>query len=71
LSATASARGASSFCSAPSSTNNRDGERDPEMHQTKKGNEWYFGMKAHIGVDSRRKLIHSVAATPRIKARAQ
>jgi len=49
--------------SAPSSTKNRDGERDPEMHQTKKGNEWHFGMRAHIGVDSRHKLIHSVAAT--------
>ena len=48
---------------APSSTKNRDGQRDPEMHQTKKGNQWYFGMKAHIGVDSRTKLIHSVAAT--------
>lgn len=49
--------------SAPSSTKNRDGKRDPEMCQTKKGNQWYFGMKAHIGVDSRSKLIHSVAAT--------
>lgn len=49
--------------SAPSSTKNRTQERDPEMHQTKKGNQWYFGMKAHIGVDSRTKLIHSVAAT--------
>jgi IS5 family transposase len=49
--------------SAPSSTKNQDGERDPEMHQTKKGNEWYFGMKAHIGVDSATKIIHSVAAT--------
>ncbi len=49
--------------SAPSSTKNRTEERDPEMHQTKKGNQWYFGMKAHIGVDSRTKLIHSVAAT--------
>jgi IS5 family transposase len=48
---------------APSSTKNRQKERDPEMHQTKKGNQWYFGMKAHIGVDSRTKLIHSVAAT--------
>jgi len=48
--------------SAPSSTKNRTKERDPEM-QTKKGNQWYFGMKAHIGVDSRTKLIHSVAAT--------
>ena len=49
--------------SAPSSTKNRKKERDPEMHQTKKGNQWYFGMKAHIGVDSQTKLIHSVAAT--------
>jgi len=48
---------------APSSTKNREGKRDPEMHQTKKGNQWYFGMKAHIGVDSRTKLIHSVVAT--------
>jgi IS5 family transposase len=48
---------------APSSTKNKDGKRDPEMHQTKKGNQWYFGMKAHIGVDSKTKLIHSVAAT--------
>ena len=48
---------------APSSTKNKDGERDPEMHQTRKGNQWYFGMKAHIGVDSQNKLIHSVAAT--------
>jgi len=49
--------------SAPTSTKNRQKERDPEMHQTKKGNQWYFGMKAHIGVDSRTKLIHSVTAT--------
>lgn len=49
--------------SAPSSTKNRTKERDPEMHQTKKGNQWYVGMKAHIGVDSRTKRIHSVAAT--------
>lgn len=49
---------------APSSTKNASGERDPEMHQTKKGNQWYFGMKAHIGVDSKEKIIHSVAATP-------
>ena len=48
---------------APSSTKNKDKARDPEMHQTKKGNQWYFGMKAHIGVDSKIKLIHSVAAT--------
>jgi len=50
--------------SAPSSTKNRDGERDPEMHQTKKGNEWHFGMKAHVGVDSRHKLIHTVQVSP-------
>ena len=49
---------------APSSTKNRDKERDQEMRQTKKGNQWHFGMKAHIGVDSRTKLIHSVVATP-------
>lgn len=48
---------------APSSTKNRQKARDPEMHQTKKGNQWYFGMKAHIGVDSKNKLIHSVVAT--------
>ncbi|MGH2375730.1 MAG: IS5 family transposase [bacterium] len=49
---------------APSSTKNADRERDPEMHQTKKGKDWYFGMKAHVGVDKKTKLIHSVAATP-------
>ena len=49
---------------APSSTKNRAKKRDPEMRQTKKGNQWYFGMKAHIGVDARTKLIHSVATTP-------
>ncbi len=48
---------------APSSTKNLSKERDPEMCQTKKGNQWYFGMKAHIGVDSRTKLIHSMAST--------
>jgi IS5 family transposase len=48
---------------APSSTKNSTGERDPEMHQTRKGNQWYFGMKAHIGVDSRAKIIHAVVAT--------
>ena len=46
--------------SAPSSTKNKTGERDPEMHQTKKGNQWYFGMKVHIGVDKDSGLIHSV-----------
>jgi transposase, IS5 family len=50
--------------SAPSSTKNRAKARDPEMHQTKKGNQWYFGMKAHLGIDSRTKLIHAVVATP-------
>lgn len=48
---------------APSSTKNREKARDPEMHQTRKGNQWYFGMKGHVGVDSKTKLIHSVAAT--------
>jgi IS5 family transposase len=48
---------------APSSTKNADGERDPEMHQTKKGNQWYFGMKAHIGVDADSGLVHSVIGT--------
>lgn len=49
---------------APSSTKNAEGSRDPEMHQTKKGNEWHFGMKAHVGVDSQSKVIHSVVVTP-------
>ncbi len=49
--------------SAPSSTKNREQTRDPDMHQTEKGNQWYFGMKAHVGIDSHSKLIHSVAAT--------
>lgn len=49
---------------APSSTKNREQQRDPEMHQTKKGNQWYFGMKAHVGVDSKTKLIHSALVTP-------
>src|SRR5512133_1952072 len=49
---------------APSSTKNANKARDPEMHQTKKGNQWYFGMKAHFGVDSRSKLIHAAVATP-------
>jgi transposase, IS5 family len=48
---------------APSSTKNKDGERDPEMHQTAKGQQWYFGMKAHVGVDSKTKLIHTVLAS--------
>lgn len=49
---------------APSSTKNAEGSRDPEMHQTKKGNEWHFGMKMHVGVDSQSKVIHSVVVTP-------
>src|SRR2546430_9823348 len=53
---------------APSSTKNADKARDPEMHQTKKGNQWYFGMKAHFGVDSRTKLIHAAVATPAKRA---
>ncbi|MEC6746894.1 IS5 family transposase [Pseudomonas qingdaonensis] len=48
---------------APSSTKNKDGKRDPEMHQTKKGNQYYFGMKAHIGVDDKSGLVHSVVGT--------
>jgi IS5 family transposase len=49
---------------APSSTKNKDKGRDPEMHQTRKGNQWFFGMKMHIGADSQTKLIHSVVVTP-------
>lgn len=49
---------------APSSTKNAKGKRDPDMHQTKKGNQWYFDMKAHIGVDSQSGLVHHVHATP-------
>lgn len=48
---------------APSSTKNAKGERDPEMHQTKKGNQWHFGMKAHIGVDADSGLVHTVLGT--------
>ena len=50
--------------SAPSSTKNRDKKRDPDMHQTKKGNQWYFGMKAHIGVDAESGLTHTLVTTP-------
>ncbi|MFM0511700.1 IS5 family transposase [Paraburkholderia sp. RL17-373-BIF-A] len=49
--------------SAPSSTKNGSGTRDPEMHQTKKGNQWYFGMKAHVGVDAESGLVHTVIGT--------
>ena len=52
-----------SIIAAPSSTKNKDGERDPEMHQTKKGNQWHFGMKAHIGVDAESGLVHTVVGT--------
>src|SRR5229473_879490 len=48
---------------APSSTKNRSGERDPEMHQTRKGKQWYFGLKAHIGVDSKHGHVHSVCTS--------
>ncbi len=48
---------------APSSTKNQDGERDPEMHQTKKGNQWHFGMKCHIGIDADSGLVHTVVGT--------
>ncbi len=52
-----------SIITAPSSTKNKQKERDPEMRPAQKGNQWYFGMKAHLGVDSQTKLIHSVVAT--------
>jgi IS5 family transposase len=48
---------------APSSTKNREQSRDPEMHPAKKGKNWYFGMKAHVGVDSKTKIIHTAVAT--------
>jgi IS5 family transposase len=48
---------------APSSTKNREEKRDPEMHQTRKGKQWYFGMKAHVGVDSKTKIVHSAVVT--------
>lgn len=49
---------------APSSTKNADRARDPELHQTKKGNQWHFGMKVHIGADSKSGLVHSASVTP-------
>jgi len=52
-----------SIINASSSTKKRDQARDPDMHQAKKGNQWYFGMKLHIGVDSKTKLVHSAVAT--------
>lgn len=53
-----------SIIDAPSSTKNKSGQRDPEMHQTKKGYQWYFGMKMHIGVDDVSGAIHSLETTP-------
>jgi hypothetical protein len=47
----------------PSSIKNREQSRDPEMHQTRKGKQWYFGMKTHVGVDSKTKIIHTAVAT--------
>ena len=52
-----------SLIEAPSSSKNKAGRRDPEMHQTKKGNQWYFGMKAHIGVDARSGVVHGLCTT--------
>jgi transposase, IS5 family len=48
---------------APTSTKNAQGKRDPEMSSTKKGNQWYFGMKAHVGVDTAHGLVHTVVGT--------
>ena len=53
-----------SFIEAPSSTKNADKKRDPEMHSAKKGNNWHFGMKMHIGVDKATGIIHTVITTP-------
>ena len=53
-----------SIIEAPSSTKNRAGRRDPEMHQVKKGNQYHFGMKLHIGVDAQTGLVHSFSTTP-------
>lgn len=49
---------------APASTKNASGSRDPEMHQTKKGNQWYFGMKIHVGADADSGVVHTVSVTP-------
>lgn len=48
---------------APPSTKNKEGKRDAEMHQPKKGNHWYFGMKAHIGVNAQSGLVHTLVGT--------
>ena len=52
-----------SLIAAPKSTKNQEGKRDPEMHQTKKGNEWYFGMKVHAGVDAGSGYVHTITGT--------
>ena len=52
-----------SLIAAPKSTKNQEGRRDPEMHQTKKGNEWYFGMKVHAGVDAGSGYVHTITGT--------
>jgi len=51
-------------CTRPRRPRTEKQQRDPEMHQTKKGNQWFFGMKAHVGVDSKTKIIHTAVATP-------
>lgn len=48
---------------APPSTKNKDGKRDPELHQSKRGNDWHFGMKVHVGVDAASGLVHTVIDT--------
>lgn len=48
---------------APPSTKNKYGERDPEMHESRKGNDWHFGMKAHVGADAVSGLVHTVIGT--------
>ena len=53
-----------SLIAAPKSTKNQEGKRDPEMHQTRKGNEWYFGMKVHAGVDAGSGYVHTITGTP-------
>ena len=53
-----------SLIAAPKSIKNREGKRAPEMHQTKKGNEWYFGMKVHAGVDAGSGYVHTITGTP-------
>jgi len=52
------------FIEAPTSTKNASGNRNPEMHQAKKGNNWHFGMKAHIGTNAESGLVHRVETTP-------